>query len=159
MFAYGKRIHDSCERRAHFDGGQFVEAWGDEGHRSGYCLFKLGCKGPATFHNCPQIGWNGNTSWPIGCGHPCIGCSEPRFWDTMTPFYTHLTGFGGGVNVDRIGLIAAGVVGAGLAGHGLVRLGARLARRHDEKQAAAGESAPPPPAAPSGAAPAKGGAR
>jgi len=20
-------------------------------------------------------------------GHPCIGCSEPDFWDTMTPFY------------------------------------------------------------------------
>jgi [NiFe] hydrogenase small subunit len=20
-------------------------------------------------------------------GHPCIGCSEPNFWDTMTPFY------------------------------------------------------------------------
>jgi len=86
LFAYGKSIHDPCERRAHFDAGQYVEAWGDAGHREGYCLYKMGCKGPATFHNCPNVGWNENTNWPIGCGHPCIGCSEPEFWDRMTPF-------------------------------------------------------------------------
>ena len=129
LFAYGKRIHDNCERRAHFDAGQFVEAWGDEAHRSGYCLYKMGCKGPATFHNCPNIGWNGGTSWPIGCGHPCLGCSEPQFWDTMTPFYRHLTGFAGGIDVDKAGLVAAGLVGVGLAAHGLVRLGARFTKK------------------------------
>ena len=54
LFAYGKSIHDNCERRAHFDAGQYVEAWGDEGHRAGYCLYKMGCKGPVTFQNCPE---------------------------------------------------------------------------------------------------------
>jgi hydrogenase small subunit len=39
LFAYGKLIHDNCERRAHYDAGQYVEAWGDEGHRTGYCLY------------------------------------------------------------------------------------------------------------------------
>ena len=49
LFAYGKTIHDNCERRAHFDAGQYVENWGDEGHRTGYCLYRMGCKGPVAF--------------------------------------------------------------------------------------------------------------
>ena len=102
LFAYGKAIHDNCERRAHYDAGQYVEAWGDDGHREGYCLYKMGCKGPVTFQNCPNIRWNGGTNWPIGCGHPCIGCAEPAFWDRMTPFYQHLTGIPGfGIAVPR----------------------------------------------------------
>jgi hydrogenase small subunit len=125
LFAYGKTIHDNCERRAHFDAGQFVEAWGDAGHRAGYCLYKMGCKGPVCFHNCPNIGWNGNTSWPIACGHPCIGCAEPQFWDRMSPFYVHLAGIGPGINVDQYGLGGAALVGAGLVAHGLVRLATR----------------------------------
>ena len=58
LFAYGKPIHDNCERRAHFDAGQYVEAWGDDGHRAGYCLYKMGCKGPVTSQNCPNVRWN-----------------------------------------------------------------------------------------------------
>jgi hydrogenase small subunit len=55
LFAYGKTIHDNCERRAHFDAGQYVEIWGDEGHRAGYCLYKMGCKGPVAYQNCPNV--------------------------------------------------------------------------------------------------------
>ena len=52
--------------------------FGDEGHRKGYCLYKLGCKGPETYANCPTIGFGdvGEGHWPVGCGHPCIGCTE-----------------------------------------------------------------------------------
>jgi len=128
LFAYGKAIHDNCERRAHYDAGQYVEAWGDEGHRTGYCLYKMGCKGPVTFQNCPNVRWNEGTNWPIGCGHPCIGCAEPDFWDTMTPFYRHLSGipgFGVQSNVDRVGLWATVGVGAAFATHGLVSLAKR----------------------------------
>jgi len=128
LFAYGKAIHDNCERRAHFDAGQYVEAWGDEGHRTGYCLYKMGCKGPVTFQNCPNVRWNGGTNWPIGCGHPCIGCAEPDFWDKMTPFYAHLSGvpgFGVASNVDKIGLWATVGVGAAFAAHGFMSLGKR----------------------------------
>ncbi len=77
-FAYGRLIHENCERRAHFDAGRFATEFGDEGHRQGWCLYKLGCKGPETYANCPTIlfGDVGGGSWPVGCGHPCIGCTE-----------------------------------------------------------------------------------
>ncbi len=77
-FAYGRLIHENCERRAHFDAGRFALQFGDEGHRSGWCLYKLGCKGPETYGNCPSIlfGDVGTGSWPVGTGHPCIGCTE-----------------------------------------------------------------------------------
>ncbi len=45
-FAYSRLIHENCERRAHFDAGRFAMEFGDEGHRKGHCLYKLGCKGP-----------------------------------------------------------------------------------------------------------------
>jgi hydrogenase small subunit len=145
LFAYGKRIHDACERRAHFDAGQYVEAWGDEGHRTGYCLYKMGCKGPVTYHNCPNIRWNEATNWPIGCGHPCIGCAEPAFWDTMTPFYSHLPdipGFQVGATVDKVGLAATGLVATAFTGHGLVQFSKRWLAKKSE--AGHGEKAPPP---------------
>jgi hydrogenase small subunit len=77
-FAYGRLIHENCERRAHFDAGRFATQFGDEGHRQGFCLYKLGCKGPETYANCPSIlfGDVGTGSWPVGTGHPCIGCTE-----------------------------------------------------------------------------------
>jgi hydrogenase small subunit len=49
LFAYGARIHDQCPRRAHFDAGQYVEEFDDEAARKGWCLYHVGCKGPATF--------------------------------------------------------------------------------------------------------------
>ncbi|MGQ9710841.1 MAG: hydrogenase small subunit [Anaerolineae bacterium] len=122
LFAYGKRIHDNCERRAHFDAGQFVERWGDEGHRNGWCLYKMGCKGPETYHNCPTVRWNDGTNWPIGSGHGCVGCSEPNFWDRMTPFYQRLPevpGFGVEATVDKVGLGLAAVTAAGVAAHAI----------------------------------------
>lgn len=85
-FAYGVRIHDACERREHFDAGNFVEEWGDNGAQSGYCLFKMGCKGPYTFNNCPTAKFNSSTSWPVQAGHGCIGCSEPGFVDKFGRF-------------------------------------------------------------------------
>ncbi len=97
LFAYGRIIHDQCERRAHYDAGRFVTEWGDEGHRKGWCLYKMGCKGPAATFNCPVVQWNDHTSWPVRAGHGCIACASPRFWDHMSPFYDRLPnvpGFG-----------------------------------------------------------------
>jgi hydrogenase small subunit len=84
LFAFGQLIHDNCERRGHFDRGEFVRAWGDAGHRAGWCLYQMGCKGPITYQNCPIARYNDGTNWPIGAGHPCIGCAEPDFWDRPT---------------------------------------------------------------------------
>jgi len=77
-FAYSRLVHENCERRAHFDAGRFAMEFGDEGHRKGHCLYKLGCKGPETYANCPTIlfGDAGAGTWPVACGHPCIGCTE-----------------------------------------------------------------------------------
>jgi len=77
-FAYSRLVHENCERRAHFDAGRFALEFGDDAHRHGFCLYKLGCKGPETYANCPtiQFGDMGAGTWPVGCGHPCIGCTE-----------------------------------------------------------------------------------
>ena len=76
-FAYGRTIHEHCPRRAHFDAGRFVQVFGDAGHREGWCLYKTGCKGPATHANC-SVQHFGEVvdAWPIGLGHPCFGCTE-----------------------------------------------------------------------------------
>ncbi len=137
-FAYGKRIHDQCPRRAHFDAGQYVEVFDDEAARKGWCLYRVGCKGPATFSPCPIFQWNTRTSWPIGAGHPCIGCTEPYFWDTMAPFYDRLpdvVGIGVERKVDLIGAsLAAGAV-AGVAAHALAT-GIYQIRHRQAKEAA-----------------------
>jgi hydrogenase small subunit len=139
LFAYGKRIHDNCERRGHFDAGQYVEAWGDEGHRDGWCLYKMGCKGPETYMNCPTVRYNEGTSWPIGAGHGCVGCAEVGFWDNMSPFYRRLPevpGFGVEVTADKVGLALTGLTLAGIGVHAVASTIRGIAK---EKKAEAGE--------------------
>lgn len=122
LFAYGARIHDQCPRRANYDAGQYVEVFDDEAARKGWCLYHVGCKGPATFSPCPIFQWNTRTSWPIGAGHPCIGCTEPNFWDTMSPFYDRLPdvgGFGVERNLDIFGAAVALGATAGVAAHAI----------------------------------------
>lgn len=78
-FAYGRTIHEHCPRRAHFDAGRFVQKYGDEGHRQGWCLYKMGCKGPQTHAPCSTNHFNETVgAWPIGTGHPCFGCTEEK---------------------------------------------------------------------------------
>ena len=119
---YSQRIHDKCYRRPHFDAGQFVEKFDDEGARKGYCLYKVGCKGPTTYNACSTIRWNEGTSFPIQAGHGCIGCSEDGFWDKGS-WYARLTDihqFGVEGNADDIGGTAAAVVGTAIAAHAAI---------------------------------------
>lgn len=78
LFAYERLIHENCERRPHFDAGRFAREFGDEGHRQGWCLYHLGCKGPETYGNCSTLEFCdiGGGIWPVGIGHPCYGCNE-----------------------------------------------------------------------------------
>ena len=78
---YGHTIHDHCSRRGFYEKGLFAEHFDDEGARQGWCLLKLGCRGPSTHNACATVKWNAGTSFPIQAGHGCIGCSEPGFWD------------------------------------------------------------------------------
>ncbi len=136
LFAYGDRIHDNCPRRGHFDAGQFALAFGDEGHRKGWCLYKLGCKGPSTFHNCPSVQWNGGTNWPIGAGHGCVGCSEPAFWDNMSPFYDrlpHVAGAGLDATAEKVGLTVVAASAALFGAHGIGKVIQSTIKRRRER--------------------------
>lgn len=77
LFAYDRVIHEHCPRRAHYDAGRFAKQFGDEGHRQGWCLYELGCKGPVTHAGCSTRHFNEMPGvWPIGIGAPCFGCTE-----------------------------------------------------------------------------------
>jgi len=129
-FAYGRLIHEHCERRPHFDAGRFALQFGDDGHREGYCLYKVGCKGPETYNNCSSIlyGDVGSGAWPVGTGHPCFGCSEEGvgftkhiheqaevFTDTPPASYAGISGEkAGGITVA--GAAIASAVGGVIVG-------------------------------------------
>jgi hydrogenase small subunit len=118
---YSKRVHDSCYRRPYYDAGLFVDTFDDENAKKGYCLYKVGCKGPMTYNACGTIKWNNGVSYPIQSGHGCFGCSEENFWDNG-PIYERLTGlhgFGIESSADTIGKVAAGVVAGGLVVHAI----------------------------------------
>jgi hydrogenase small subunit len=127
---YGKRVHDSCYRRPYYDAGLFAESFDDANAKEGYCLYKVGCRGPMTYNSCGSMRWNNGVSFPIQSGHGCIGCSEEEFWDNG-PFYERLpnvTGFGIESTADQVGKVAAGVVGAGLVIHAI---GANVMKRKE----------------------------
>ncbi|HLB44199.1 MAG TPA: hydrogenase small subunit, partial [Candidatus Limnocylindrales bacterium] len=117
FFAYGGLVHNQCERRAYFEFGEFVQSWGDEASQKGWCLYKMGCKGPQTFANCPTQKYAESSSWNVLAGHGCIGCTMPGFWDGMGGAYQRLPAplpFLPDVSSDTIGLALTGGV-AGLA--------------------------------------------
>jgi hydrogenase small subunit len=106
---YGETIHDRCYRRTFYDQGLFADSFDDEGARKGWCLYRLGCKGPVTHNACATTKWNQETSFPIESGHGCIGCSQPKFWD-MGGFYAALS-----EPLSELRSTAAVAIGAGAA--------------------------------------------
>lgn len=120
---YGNRIHDTCYRRPFFDAGMFAETFNDAGAKAGWCLYKLGCRGPETYNSCGNMRWWNGLSYPIQSGHGCIGCANNDFWDTGC-FYDRLPKHSvGGFNigdVDKIGAVAAGVAVVGVSAHAAV---------------------------------------
>jgi len=137
---YSRRVHDTCYRRPFYDAGLFVESWDDDAARQGYCLYKMGCRGPTTYNACSVTKWNANLSYPIQSGHGCIGCSEAGFWDNG-PFYQHLgsfPGFGIESTADTIGATAAAVTAGGVAVHAaasLIRKRKLVKEQHEEADA------------------------
>ncbi|MBK8825021.1 MAG: hydrogenase small subunit [Anaerolineales bacterium] len=127
---YGKTVHDRCLRRPFYEAGKFALSFDDEGAREGYCLYKLGCKGPTTYNACATIKWDQGLSFPIQSGHPCLGCSEPNFWDGGG-FYE-----GQSAPLDRPTITAVGAaIGAGAA----LGIGTALVNQ-SKKKAKKGES-------------------
>ena len=142
-FAYARVIHDDCPRRPHFDNGRFAQRYGDEGSRQGWCLYKLGCKGPQTHANCSLLAFVDTIgAWPIGIGAQCFGCTEKEIGFTTPLFqtvdvqgatppamYTPVNPQAGTVSPLATGV--AGLVGGALVGAGLA-YGAKLAKTEDE---------------------------
>lgn len=119
---YSKRVHDSCYRRPFYDAGLFVETFDDENAQKGYCLYKVGCKGPSTYNACGVMKWNNGTSYPIQSGHGCIGCSEENYWDNGKIYEraAAFPGFGIEADADKVGKVALGVTVAGVAAHAVM---------------------------------------
>lgn len=125
---FGEYIHDNCERRGHFENGEFVYKFGSKEEALGYCLYPLGCKGPQTKANCGVVLWNNRRSWCIQAGSPCLGCCEAnpnnpgQNWvEVNTPFYErhrdlHIGDWFFQPTVIGVGL--AGIVAAALVIHG-----------------------------------------
>ena len=126
---YSKRVHDTCYRRPYFDAGLFVETFDDENARKGYCLYKVGCKGPTTYNACGVMKWNGGTSFPIQSGHGCIGCSEENYWDNGRLYdrASSFAGFGIEADADTVGKIALGATGIAIAAHAVAT---NLGKKH-----------------------------
>jgi len=127
---FGQSIHDRCYRRPFYERGQFAHTFDDEGARKGWCLYELGCKGPTTYNACATLKWNEGTSFPIGSGHGCIGCSEPNFWDKGS-FYAPISQ---GLWGSREALLGAAAAGAALG------IGSAMAARSRMKKAQATKS-------------------
>ena len=118
---YSRRVHDTCYRRPNYDAGLFVNSFDDENAKRGYCLYKMGCRGPVTYNACGVMRWNGGVSFPIESGHGCIGCSEGNFWDNG-PFYRHLPnfpGFGIETTADKVGVALGAATVVGIAAHAI----------------------------------------
>lgn len=113
---YGKTIHDRCPRRTDFENSNFADKPGDE-----RCLYKIGCKGPVTYSDCPTREWiSAHTNWPIKANTPCIGCVAPGFPDHMSPFFKHLPDIhlpGVAANARTVGQVALGATALGIGGH------------------------------------------
>jgi hydrogenase small subunit len=131
---FGETIHDRCYRRPFYERGGFAETFDDEGARRGYCLYKVGCKGPVTYNSCATLKWNGGTSFPIQSGHGCLGCSEPDFWD-QGGFYRPLSAAARDMGLP---LAAAGVAGVALGAGAAWTARRHLANRGEEPPAPEG---------------------
>jgi hydrogenase small subunit len=129
---YAQTIHDRCLRRPFYEAGKFAESFDDAGAKKGYCLYKLGCKGPTTYNSCATIKWDAGLSFPVQSGHPCLGCSQPGFWDGGG-FYQ-----GQSAPVDRPTILG---VGAAAAAGTALGVGVALANRAQKPKAPEPESA------------------
>jgi len=115
---YGENQHENCERRGHFDAGRFVTDWGDP-NQQGWCLYMKGCKGPWANQDCWKRLWNNRTNYCIKANVPCVACSEPEFYESVSPMYerrfdVELPGIGK-VDIGKVMATVGGVTAAGVA--------------------------------------------
>ena len=121
---FGQLIHENCERRASFDSGLFLEDWNQNNPDMKLCMFKMGCKGPVTYADCPVRRWNSKVNWCVGANGPCHGCASPAFYEELSPLYQPLPNVNfEGITpaVDVLGWVAAGATAVGVGAHYLYK--------------------------------------
>lgn len=119
---FGNRIHDTCYRRPFFDSGMFVEKFDDIASKAGWCLYKVGCRGPEAYNSCGNMRWWNGMSYPIQSGAPCVACAANNFWDN-DPFHERLPNIpvpNTIADADKVGFTLAGLTTAGVVAHGAV---------------------------------------
>jgi len=113
---YGETIHNLCQRRHYFDNSIFAKNPGEP-----WCMYKIGCKGPVTYADCPYRQWSGeHLSWPVKANTPCIGCTSPEFPDGVSPFFEHLPDIklpGIKMTANRFGVLTGAVTAFGIGAH------------------------------------------
>ncbi|OKY77159.1 MAG: NiFe-hydrogenase I small subunit HyaA [Candidatus Methanohalarchaeum thermophilum] len=116
---FGEIEHQDCTRRGDYGVGNFAETYSDDG-----CLWKLGCKAPVTYANCPEEQWHGGNSYCMESGGPCVGCTEPGFPEAFTPFKEPVEGLSTflGYDVGDFAKIGGVVTAAGIAAHAIRKL-------------------------------------
>lgn len=109
---------DSCEYRKDLDLGNFSNYFGDQAG----CLFKLGCKGKVTKNSCSRLKINDTSTWCVGAGHPCVGCSNPDYPEAQgLGLFGQIQGDSGQSNSSLItGLQTVGIGAAALTTAGIV---------------------------------------
>ena len=100
---FGQTIHDNCQRRGHFENGEFVYQFGSPEEAKGYC---------------GVVRYNHRRSWCVEAGAPCIGCCEAnpnnpgQNWvEVNTPFFKRHRDLNIGDFKFQPGTIAAAVLG------------------------------------------------
>ena len=79
---FGENIHENCPRLEALDEGIMSQTLSDPKG----CRMDIGCKGPNTYADCFKRKWNGGMNWCVD-NSVCIGCVEPGFPDSASPFY------------------------------------------------------------------------
>ena len=132
---YSQRIHDKCYRRPHFDAGQFVEHWDDEGARKRLLPLQGRLQGPDHLQRLLHRALERRRELPHRQRPRLHRLLEDGFWDKGS-FYDRLTdinAFGIESNADKVG---------GTAVRGAVACGSGRASRGPRSNA-------PPPTTPS----------
>jgi len=113
---FGETVHNRCERRSYYNDSIFAKKPGDP-----WCMYKIGCKGPVTYADCPDTQWNGEPlSWPVKANTPCIGCTSPEFPDGDVPFFEHLPDIrlpGRKIRRNRFTLLSGAFTALGIGAH------------------------------------------
>lgn len=106
-------VHDACERKNHFDKSEFLEDWNDPSQKD-WCLYLKGCRGTIAFADCSKRKWNDRSNWCVGCGAGCQACSEPGFYEQMSPLFER---YEKDFDLGKIGVAVGLAASAGIAAH------------------------------------------